>query len=165
VLTTERLCLREFVADDAPWLQALLEDAEVMEFVGGPTRDPESAAKRIARCREMYRARSYGLWAVVERASGVPIGRCGLIDQVVDDQNETEIAFLFARGVWGKGFATEAACAVRDHALRGLGLARLICLFDPRNTAAQRLGEKLGMVFEKQTVWREREVLVFGIRG
>jgi ribosomal-protein-alanine N-acetyltransferase len=47
-------------------------------------------------------------WAVIEKSSGKIIGSCWFARRKM---NDVELGYLFAREVWGKGFATEAANA------------------------------------------------------
>jgi RimJ/RimL family protein N-acetyltransferase len=49
------------------------------------------------------------------------------------------------RSAWGRGYATEAARAVRDFAFGDLGMQRLIAIIDPSNIASIRVAEKIGM--------------------
>jgi RimJ/RimL family protein N-acetyltransferase len=58
---------------------------------------------------------------------------------------ETEIGWRLRRAAWGKGYATEGALAVRDHALDALGIATLVSLIQPGNAASARVATKLGM--------------------
>jgi len=88
------------------------------------------------------------LWTVVEKASGQVIGHCGLLEKDVDDQAEIELIYVFASDCWGKGYATEAALALRDHAFHRLELRRIIALIDPGNPASVRVAEKIGMQLE-----------------
>ena len=53
---------------------------------------------------------------------------------------------------WGKGYATEAAGAVRDYGLGVLGRRRLVAIIDPQNAASIRVAEKIGMHFEKEVM-------------
>ena len=56
------------------------------------------------------------------------------------------------RTAWqGRGLATEAAAACREHARDVLGLKRLIAIIDPRNRPSQRVAEKLGMAVERDS--------------
>lgn len=59
---------------------------------------------------------------------------------------------MFAPSVWGKGYATEAASAVKNYAFEELGLERIVSLIDPRNAASERVAIKIGMQFEKETL-------------
>jgi RimJ/RimL family protein N-acetyltransferase len=49
-------------------------------------------------------------------------------------------------GAEGRGFASEAAAAVRDHAFRALGWPTLVSYMDPENDRSVRLAERLGGV-------------------
>jgi RimJ/RimL family protein N-acetyltransferase len=46
---------------------------------------------------------------------------------------------------WGRGYATEAARAVLDHALGPLGLPEVLAEVDAGNTASTAVVERLGM--------------------
>jgi RimJ/RimL family protein N-acetyltransferase len=63
---------------------------------------------------------------------------------------EVELAYVLGREHWGRGYATEAALAVRDFALGELGLTRLISLIQQGNAASIRVAEKLGERLEQR---------------
>lgn len=80
---------------------------------------------------------------------GEVIGRCGIAVRAIEGRTEHEVAYLFARAHWGKGYATEAATAMRDRALGELGLSRLIALIDHGNEASKNVARKLGLAYER----------------
>ena len=82
--------------------------------------------------------------------SGEFVGQCGLTIQEVEGKNEVEIGYLFLRRFWGRGLATEAARAARDHGFNTLGYERLVTLIDPGNLASRRVAEKVGLTLEKE---------------
>lgn len=149
-LNTNRLHLRHFHPNDAQPMLAIFGDPEVMHFGSGVHALPW-IRDWIQRQRAIYSEHpGYGLWAVVEQATAQAIGYCGLTRfPDIGGQPETEVGYRLARSHWGQGLATEAAMAVRDHALHTLGLPRLIALIDPANLASLRVAEKLGMRYEK----------------
>jgi RimJ/RimL family protein N-acetyltransferase len=57
---------------------------------------------------------------------------------------EIEIGWRLVRAAWGRGYATEAARPVLDHALETLGLGEVIADIDPENAASARVALKLG---------------------
>jgi ribosomal-protein-alanine N-acetyltransferase len=63
--------------------------------------------------------------------------------------SETEIGWGLAREHWGKGYAPEAAVALRDWAFEERGLTRLISLIQRGNAASVRVAEKLGETLER----------------
>jgi ribosomal-protein-alanine N-acetyltransferase len=148
---TERLIVRRPEVSDAPQVAALWSDPDVTRYMGGP-RDFEKVRKMVEDEALARVFDSTGFWRVVEKASGRAIGDCGLVKKDVDGRAEIELVYVLASGSWGKGYATEAASALRDYAFHQLGLARLIALIDPANTASARVAKKIGMRFEKETL-------------
>ena len=153
ILETERLVLRRLLPTDLDDLFALYRDAEIRRYFPDGTRTREQTKEEL----EWFLAghpehRELGLWATVDRESGRFIGRCGLLPWTIDGQAEVEVAYLLAREFWGRGLATEAARAIRDHAFGRLGLSRLICLIDRENAASIAVARRIGMAFEREIV-------------
>jgi RimJ/RimL family protein N-acetyltransferase len=71
---------------------------------------------------------AHGFRTVIETESGLHVGDCGLLQKEIEVQAEVELVCFFHPLHWGKGFATEAASALRDQGLNDLGLPRLISL-------------------------------------
>ena len=61
-----------------------------------------------------------------------------------------ELGWRLARDAWGRGLATEAATAARDHAFATLGLPELISIIHPDNTRSRRVATKLGMTLAER---------------
>ena len=61
-----------------------------------------------------------------------------------------ELGWRLARHAWGRGLATEAARAVRDHAFERLALRELISIVHPDNARSQRVATKLGMTTQER---------------
>jgi [ribosomal protein S5]-alanine N-acetyltransferase len=150
LLTTERLFLRHFHMRDAEPMARVFGDPEVMRFSEG-VRTKEWIQNWLRTCLEhYYPACGFGPYAVVERNNQEVIGYCGLFFfPELGGQAEVEIGYRLARSAWGKGYATEAARAVRDYAFNTLALERLIAMIDPSNLASIRVAEKIGMHYEK----------------
>ena len=69
------------------------------------------------------------------RADDRLIGDCGLELMEVSGEQVAELGYDFRRDCWNRGYATEAACAVRDFAFGTLCLPRLVSLIQPGNPA------------------------------
>jgi [ribosomal protein S5]-alanine N-acetyltransferase len=142
---TERLSYRPLEVDDAEAMHAVWSDSEVMRYLpGDPSQELEETAERVRRHVQRFGQTGYGLCAVVERESGEVVGVCGLfpVEWVGPD---VEVAYHFARRVWNRGYATEAAAAWVAFALGELGLSRVVALAYPANRASTRVMEKVGM--------------------
>lgn len=132
VLATERLVLRELTAADAPFVAAMTDS------VFG------DAAAWIARHQQRYARDGFGLWLAVERASGAPVGRIGLVTQTVAGVVEPEVSYHVHAPFRRRGFAVEGAAAVRDFALARFD--HVIALIRPDNVASQAVARRLGFV-------------------
>lgn len=146
---TERLAFREMTEADLDAMADLLGDPEVMAFYDHP-RDRAEALAWIAWNQRLYGERGFGLWLVELRQNGTFVGDCGLTPQDVGGATEIEVGYHVRRALQGRGYATEAAGAVRDHARDVLGLERLVAIIHPGNTASQRVAEKTGLALEKE---------------
>jgi RimJ/RimL family protein N-acetyltransferase len=143
VIETERLILRRPTAADVEDPPAFLSDPRVMDFLGGVEDDPGGVVQHWLDGWETYPAGKL----IVETAAAERIGRVGLnfydparwVRSTAADA-QPELTWALAYEHWGKGYATEAAAAVRDW----FGRAGLISLIVPRNIRSQRVAEKLG---------------------
>ena len=148
-LTTERLFLRHFQTTDDKPLYRIFCDPEVMRFSDG-VKSKEWVQEWLKECLERYENWGYGPYAVVEQHSQKVVGYCGLFFfPHLDDRAEVEVGYRLMRSAWGKGYATEAARAVREYAFTTLGLKRLIAMIDPSNFPSLRVAQKIGMHYEK----------------
>jgi RimJ/RimL family protein N-acetyltransferase len=163
VLETDRLVLRGFTEDDTEPLFALMQDPEVVRYIGDrriPTR-PE-VWRGIAGYLGHWALRGYGLWAVDDRATGELVGRVGIINPL--DWPGPEIAYTIGKAWWGRGLATEAARAARDWAFENRDFDELISLIDPANAASIGVAAKLGETLKGEyDLWGNR-VLVYAVR-
>ena len=149
VLDTERLTLRHLEPADLEPLFSLYRDPEIRRYFPDGTLTRDETRREIEWFRGGHpKHPELGLWATVERRTGVFIGRCGLLPWRIDNKDEVELAFLIDKAKWRQGFATEAAQAIVEYSRERLGLERLICLITPGNEASVRVATKVGIAFE-----------------
>jgi len=89
----------------------------------------------------------HGQFAVELKATGEPIGVCGLLYRQALDL--TDIGFAFLPAFRGQGLAYEAAEAVMRYGRSSLGLTKIVGLTIAENRASIALLERLGLTFEK----------------
>lgn len=151
ILETERLLLRRLVMDDLDALYKLYSDPEVRQYYPEGVLNYEETREELEWFLNGHpKHPELGLWATIHKPSGKFIGRSGLLPWTIEGRHEVEIAYLLDKEFWGQGLASEGALAIRDYALKKLGLPRLVCLIDPKNIASQKVAEKIGMTLEKQ---------------
>jgi RimJ/RimL family protein N-acetyltransferase len=160
ILHTDRLTLREMTVDDLDFIAAMLAHPEVMRYYPKQLSRDE-ALEWIERQIGRYEQDGHGMWLVHHRYSGHPLGQAGLVARVIEEQPETEIGYLLHRPFWGKGFASEAAAAIRDYAFERLKRRRVISLIRPANMPSRKVAERIGMRAEKTTIFAELPHLVY----
>jgi len=163
VLETARLAFRELRADDLDFVAAMLSDPEVMRYYP-KVYSRDEARGWIERQQERYARDGHGLWLVLDRTGGSPIGQVGLLLQGIEGVDEPEIGYLIHRPFWRRGYATEAACAVRDAAF-GRGLDHCISLIRPENVPSRGVARKVGMTSGREVLFHGLPHLVHAVRS
>ena len=150
VLETERLVLRELTEDDAPFMLALLNSRGFIEGIAdrGVRTEAQARAYIEERVLGSYREHGFGMWGVVPKGESEPVGLAGLVKR--DVLPHVDIGYAFLEPVWGRGYARESAAAVLQHARDALGLATIVAITNPDNTASQRVLEKIGLRYVDQ---------------
>ena len=161
-LQTSRLLLRRFCPDDLDLFAEFFQNESFIRFSTG-NFPRERVAELIDKIIGWDRDHLPSQFVVIVRETDTPIGYCGFFHQMVDEKPEIEIGYRLHPDFWGKGFATEAARAVRDHGFTEWKFDRLISLIHPDNAASRRVAEKNGMTLEKETEFRGFTTQVFVI--
>jgi ribosomal-protein-alanine N-acetyltransferase len=159
-LTTGRLRLRPLARKDLDALAGLYSDPQVMRFsLGMLTR--EQAGEKLDEILLLSDLKGRHTYAVERLADGRFTGICGFAPQTVDGVEETELGYRLMPEFWGRGIATEAARACRDHAFGTLGLLRIVSIIEPANIRSIRVAEKIGLRFEKEANMWDRLVRIY----
>jgi RimJ/RimL family protein N-acetyltransferase len=158
-LCTERLCLRAPAPHDAEALYDLFADAEVMEGLG---REPVSGVEDVRAMIEGmirgWRTEELGPFIFETAATDRQVvGQAGVM--IFDTRGWTastwadagshaqpELGWALIRAHWGRGYATEAAAAIREWAYEHRSIEQLVSLISPDNLRSQRVAERLGAV-------------------
>ena len=163
MVETARLALREMEAGDLEFVAEMLTEPQVMRHY--PRTYSRGDAKTWVETMMMRQERDgHALWLTSLRETGEPIGQIGLLKQSVDEIDEAEIGYMVHKPYWQRGYAHEAAAAVRDYAFHTLGKERVISLIRPANIPSQRVALSIGMKPEKLTRFKETECLVWAMR-
>ena len=143
-LSTERLSLRRFAPTDIDLLCALYEDPAVARFLGGVKTRCECEAMLRERILDYYAAHpGLGLWVTQRGDSGAAVG-LHLLNHI-RGESYIQVGYLLAVAHWGRGYATEGAHALLHYGFALRGLARIVAITDPDNTASQHVLVKCGL--------------------
>ena len=143
-LETARLILRPPEERDLDGFAAMMADEEAARFVGGE-QGRSGAWRGMAAMAGSWALRGYGMFSVIEKASGRWIGRVGPWQP--EGWPGAEVGWGLERGAWGKGYATESATAAIDWAFDALGWDDVIHCIASANRPSARVAERLGSAF------------------
>jgi ribosomal-protein-alanine N-acetyltransferase len=163
-LETPRTFMREILGNDFEFLLQMMSDPEVMRYYPRPYGEKD-VRDFITRMRVRYREDGCGLWMLIDRERGEPLGRVGLYRQHVNGVDEFEIGYMLHRPFWRRGLATQAARAVRAYAYAERKLPRVISLIRPENAPSQGVARKLGMDIVGSTKTMGLEHHIFAVKS
>jgi RimJ/RimL family protein N-acetyltransferase len=148
LLETARLSLRQLTNDDTLFILELLNEPSFIQNIGDRNvRTIEDARAYILNGPvTSYEKNGFGLCLVVLKETNESIGMCGLIQR--DGLEDVDIGYALLPKFWSKGYAIEAARAVKEYAKDVIGLKRLVAIVDPANEGSIRVLEKIGLRYE-----------------
>lgn len=175
-LETERLILRKPELGDLDGYAELWSDPEVVRYLSGTTITRDEVPAAIERMLGHWERHGLGLFSVLRKEDEQLVGRVGYllwdpdrwvngIYEELDGELELEVGWTTVRSLWGKGYATEAALACRDHAFAELGRDRVISLIAPENTASIRVAEKIGESYERDVELPHMRVGLYSLQA
>ena len=163
IIETPNLTLRFITSRDAPALESILGDAEVMQYSITGVHNRKQIRQFIEQRLLSYLECGFGLYALVHKQDEAMIGYCGFFIQSVEQQKEVEVGYRLAKKYWGQGLATEAAQAVVKYGRERFNFKRYICLIEPENVRSIRVATKLGMIFEKNIIYHGLNVALYSL--
>lgn len=143
-ITTERLILREYTQADFEDLYAILSDPVTMQHYPKPY-DAAGTQRWLDWSINNYKTYGFGLWAIVLKETGEFIGDCGITMQPIDGQQLPEIGYHIHRDHWRRGYAKEAASAVRDWGFQNRDFDCLYSYMKFTNVASYSTARSIGM--------------------
>ncbi len=144
-IETERLDLRPLEAGDLDAWAAFLADPEATRLLHFPEpHSREQSAELLVRTIERAQG-PVAMYAARLRETGETAGFVGYSPRTLDGGDELELGWLLLPAFHGRGYATEAA-----RALRQLVQGRVVSLIRVENLASQRVALKLGMRRERE---------------
>lgn len=145
-LETRRLLLRRFVPEDAAAMyRTWASDPEVTRWLRWPchTSPEETASVLRGWCFAYDEEPDYYNWAITLKETNALIGSISLLPE----SDGYEPGYALGRAYWGRGYATEALCAVTEFAFHTLQLPQLFCRHAAQNPASGKVMEHAGFVY------------------
>ncbi len=158
IIRSERLVLREFVAEDFGAVHEYATDPEVVRFMPwGPNTEDETRAfiERSLEAQRREPRRAFELAVTLAEGSRL-IGGCGIRVSAPSDLG-ADMGYCLRRDCWGRGLGTEAARAIVGFGFERLGMHRIIATCDTKNVASARVLDKTGM--RREAHYREDSLI------
>ncbi|NEY73408.1 GNAT family N-acetyltransferase [Bacillus mesophilus] len=145
IAETERLLLRAFEEIDVEDAKGFWGDQEVMEHSLGAIPH-DYLHKVLAGYAACHREKGLSMYAVIEKESGRVIGAAGF--NVRTTIESVELLYHFSKASWGKGYATEAAAACVDFAIKNPTVKLIYASADTKNAGSLKILEKVGFEYK-----------------
>jgi ribosomal-protein-alanine N-acetyltransferase len=149
-LETERLLIRDFVAEDWLAAHAYRGDPEVARYMA--PRVAESLDQTRVWLEETLRqsaqpSRRQYTFALTLRSDGRLIGQIWIEPSADDFSAEADLVlgYMLHRDHWGRGYATEAVCAIVRFAFGEMRARQVSAWCFEANRASSRVLEKAGL--------------------
>ena len=140
-LETARLVLRPPREEDLDGWAELMGDEVSARYIGGQM-GRAAAWRAMATMTGSWVLKGFGMFSVVEKASGRWIGRVGPWQP--EQWPGTEVGWGLVKSAWGKGYALESAEAAITWSFDALGWDEVIHIIALGNLRSQALAERLG---------------------
>jgi [ribosomal protein S5]-alanine N-acetyltransferase len=144
VLTTERLCLRQFESRDKAGLHACFGDAEAMRYWNFPASktivETERTLKWLSKTTSPY---DHFAWAIAKRSNDHCIGMVNYHHREVRNRR-LEIGYIITPEYQRNGFGREAVEALVRYCTDKLGVHRIEAFIHPENIASIQLAKRTG---------------------
>lgn len=156
-ITSDRLLLREPTLADWPDFADLMTSDRAKDM-GGP-HSIEHAWGDFSLGIALWRLYGVGNLSIELRETKEYIGRIEINQG--PRYPEPELGWQLQKGAEGKGYAFEAAVALRDWVFRETRLQTLVSYIDPANERSIRLAKRLGATVDEQARPQDPGDLVF----
>lgn len=163
-IATARLAGRRPEPGDLGAYQRILTDARVDEAAWPAHLRTADRAQALLEGNAAHWDRwGFGPWTML--LAGAPIGYAGLRHDEVAGRPEVEVMWFVDPDHWGQGYATELAREALRVGFEVLELDSIVAQTVPANRASRAVMEKLGMVYEGDTVHAGLPHVVHRIRA
>lgn len=160
ILETDRLKVRESVLEDIEEFYRIYQEPSITYYMEGLFKQREEEyAYMKAYIQQIYGFYGFGLWTVIQKATGRIIGRAGL--SVREGYGLPELGFVIEASQQRKGFGYEVCSAILRYAKEELQFDQVQALVKSANTASLRLLERLGFLYDRDVVESEHPYQLF----
>jgi ribosomal-protein-alanine N-acetyltransferase len=149
--STPRLSAERLTTAHLRDLLRMDQNAQFMLHLGG-VRDEAETRVYLERNVAHWADHGFGLWILRDRGTTEVAGRGVLRHLDVEGVDEVEVGYGFLPEFWGRGLATEVACACVGIGQARLGFRSVVAVTLPHHRASQRVMLKAGLMYQRDIV-------------
>ena len=164
ILETSRLLVREIELTDIDALFRLYSGPHMTDYIAPLYPYEEEKDYEEDYIRNIYGFYGFGMWVVIEKATGEMVGRAGIEYRAGCRDNEAELGYAIREDRWRLGYAEEVTKAIMDWAVEEYEFTGFCARVNPENAASIGLLKKLGfsdsgeVSQDGEAVWRRAGV-------
>ena len=162
IAETGRLLIRESVMEDLAYFQKFYGEERGNSDVQPLYEEKEQLCTYITTRYPLF---EYGLWTIVEKATGTVLGRAGIeeLPECCEGlSGEPELSYLIGKEYRGNDYAAEACQAILHYAAEELEMDRIYLRTSKDNFPSQKLAEKLGLL-KVESITKYKDLLYCGL--
>lgn len=168
ILETERCIIRETTVEDVDEFYRIYAEPSITYYMEPLYETPEEErAYAQDYIDKVYSFYGYGMWSVINKATGRVMGRAGLSWR--EGYDIPELGFVIETAYQRKSYAYEVCLAIVKYGAEELGFEKIQALVKEENKASVKLCQKLGFepmgAVEEQGELYERYILIMQKRG
>ena len=164
---SQRLEYRKVSPDDFDIISQMLNSKSVQKVWEYEFKSKD-IKNWVDKCLKSYKC-GQGIFIIQKKDDKTPIGQVSLDEDTINGKIYYEIGYILKEEYTKKGYATEAAKYMVQHAFRGLNLKEVIFEIKPDNISsikvAKRLGAKETGSFIKIVSGKKMPHLIFTIKN
>lgn len=155
ILNTERLSLRKFTKDDAPFILKLVNDPTFIENINDKgIRNLDDAINHIEQnLIGSYTKNGYGAYLVLLKETEEPIGLTGFFKR--EQFEHADIGYAFLPEFTRKGLAAESSEAILKYGISQFQFKKVLAFTSLKNDASSRLLERIGLSFVENITYAD----------
>lgn len=152
ILTTNRLLIREFNTDDAPFVFKLVNSPDYIKYIADRNIKSEEDAKRFIEndFLQSYAQHGFGSFHASLNTNGHAIGSGGLKKR--DFLTYPDLGYVLLPEYYGSGYAFEMAQALLYYGIKQLGFRKIHAMILPENKRSVHLISKLDFYFDGEFI-------------
>ena len=161
ILQTDRLALRRFTVQDAPFILRLVNEPSWLQYIGDRNVQTVADAEKylLEGAIRSYAEHGFGFYLVTLKESAEPVGMCGFAKRPFLDTPDFGLAFL--PEYTGVGYAHEISAHALQYGHEVLNLDRILAYTTQDNQRSISLLTRLGFRFDKPIRVDGEELMLF----